>query len=135
MFVASTVTAGPPRPVESEFLKTTGGGFMLEEGLPVYAMNFEITKDLPSGYHLTFLFESPKKGQPPIKAIDYLKADENHIVVRSVPLECIRNNKRYTVEVKIYADDSESELISTHKQKIEFRLPKQIVKQAGVPIC
>ena len=127
--------AAPPKPEESEYLKTTGGGFLLEEGKPVYAMNFQITKQLPRNAELRFNFENPKKGAPDISETKNLEVSETEISVQSLPLECIRNNKVYLVTIEIRADSAESELLSTHQQKIEFRMPKQIVNQMGIPIC
>lgn len=108
---------------------------MIEKGIPIYAMNFEIIKDLPHGYFLKFLFENPRKRQPPITETRRLEIEGNSILVQSIPLECIRNKKNYSVTVEIYSDELTLDLISTHKQKIEFRLPQEIIEQVGVPIC
>ena len=127
--------AAPPEPEESEYIKSTGGGFSVAKGVPVYAMNFQIIKPLPQNAELRFLFENPKKGAPDITETGKLEISETEIVVQSPPLECIRNNRLYLVTIEIYAESSENRPLSIHKQKIEFRLPKQLIEQAGITIC
>lgn len=132
---ATLAVAGPPRPAKSEYLVTTGGGFMVEEGQAYYAMNFEFIKEPPSGYHLKFLFENPHKKQPPLTGTRRFEVKGERILVQSELLECIRNDSRYLVTVEIYTDESETDLVNRHKQKIEFSLPQTVMASAGLTEC
>lgn len=136
MLVSTTAFAAPPKPIESEYLLATGGGFLVsrEEGA-FYAMNFSIIKDLPAGYKLNFSFENPKKGAPAIENTQKLEVEGVEIIVQSPYLECVRNRKKYKVIVDIYSDDSESEKLGRHTQKVEFNMPKEVLKQFGIASC
>lgn len=135
LLTATLAVAGPPRPAKSKYLVTTGGGFMVEEGAAFYAMNFEFIKEPPSGYHLKFLFENPRKKQPPLTGTRRFEIKGERILVQSELLECIRNDSRYLVTVEIYEDESETDLVGRHKQKIEFSLPQSMVEGAGLTEC
>ncbi len=128
--------AAPPKPVESEYLLSTGGGFLISKERGVfYAMNFSIIKDLPVGYKLRFSFENPKKRSPATVEIQKLEINSAKIVVQSASLDCIRNRKKYKVTVDIYTDESESVKLGSHSQKVEFNMPKDFLRQFGIKTC
>ncbi|MEM7432929.1 MAG: hypothetical protein AAF351_13485 [Pseudomonadota bacterium] len=135
LLIASVSIAAPPKPEESEYIRSIGGGFLLDNGAPLYAMSFAIIKPLPENAHLKFIFQNPKKGEADIEETPVLEVTDTEILVQSPTLDCIRNKKNYLVTIEIYSDTTEAELISKHKQKIEFRVDKQIIKQIGIPIC
>ena len=134
--ISMSAFAAPPKPVESEYLLSTGGGFLMTRGQGVYyAMNFSITKDLPVGYKLRFSFENPRKRTPAIVETQKLEIDGTEILVQSPYLDCIRNRKKYKVIVDIYADESESVKLGSHSQKVEFNMPKGFLQQFGIETC
>ena len=131
-----TAFAAPPKPVESEYLLSTGGGFLITRGQGIfYAMNFSVIKDLPVGYKLRFSFENPRKHSPAIVETQKLEIDGTEILVQSPYLNCIRNGKKYKVVVDIYADESEFVKLGSHSQKVEFNMPKDILRQFGIETC
>ncbi len=135
ILLSATASAAPPKNAESEYLVTTSSGFYLHPGSAFYSMTFNIIKALPEAYHLKFIFQNPNKKQPAITETQALEVDGEEIRVASVPLQCVRNNKKFLVTVEIYSDESESELVSTHKQKVEFRTPKEIISHIGLKLC
>lgn len=129
------VFAKPPKSSESEYLKTEGGMFIWGEGKVFYAMNFIIKKDLPEGYHLKFIFQNTKKKGPDITETKNLKIDGKSISVQSPKFDCIRNNKKYKIEVEIFSDVNMTEKLGKHIQKIEFRVEKNIFEFSGIKKC
>ncbi len=134
--ISLNASAAPPRPVESEYLLSTGGGFLITKDQGVfYGMNFSIIKELPVGYNLRFSFENPREKSPDIVETQKLVINGNEILVQSPYLECIRNRKKYKVVIDIYGDESESWKISTHTQKVEFNVPDNLLQQLGIETC
>ena len=134
--LSMVAVAAPPEPVKSEYLETTGGGFLIARGeRAYYAMNFRIIKELPEEYVLKFSFQNPKRRSPVIEDTRNLKIEGTEIAVQSPILECIKNRKKYEVIVDIYSDKSESEKIGHHQQKIELRVPADVLEQFGVKTC
>ena len=84
VLISMNAFASPPEPVESEYLLSTGGGFLITRDRGVfYAMNFSIIKDLPVGYKLRFSFENPRKRSPAILETQKLEIDGTEILVQS----------------------------------------------------
>ena len=134
--ITMNAIAAPPKPVESEYLLSTGGGFLITRGQGIfYAMNFSIIKDLPVGYKLSFSFENPRKRSPAIVETQKLEIDGTEILVQSPYLDCIRNRKKYEVIVEIYNNESESVKLGSHAQKVEFHMPNNILEQFGIETC
>ncbi|MCH7980240.1 MAG: hypothetical protein IID59_01945, partial [Proteobacteria bacterium] len=106
ILLAGQVFASPPGAAESEYFISTGGGFMLVKGAPIYAMNFQIIKELPDGYRLEFQFQNPEESEQPLTETPILNIEGDSIAVQSAPLNCIRNGERYLGRVKIYAGET-----------------------------
>ncbi len=140
LFLIAAVPAiacpAPPKPTQSEYLVTTGGGFQVTRNRGVYySMSYRVIKDLPAGYRLVFTFENPRKGLPGIAKTQDLQVDGSEISVRSPYLECIRNRRKYRVSIDIYADDAQTEKIGRHVQKVEFNMPEAFLRQFGIESC
>ena len=128
--------AGPPKPAESEYLRTTGGMFMTSrDGTVRYVMTYEMKESMPSEYVVRVSFENPKKGEPPITETQKLEVTGNKLHIESPPLTCIRPNKRYTVLVELFDDEESDKSFGRHKQKMEYALPVEIMKEFGIQIC
>ena len=132
---ATSALAMPPKAEESDYLRTTGAGFMLEAGAPFYALTFEILQPLPDEVRFEFRFENPAAKREPLTQTAKLEINDDSVVVESVPLPCIRNNRKYIVVVEIYSGPDADEPVAKHTQKVEFRLPRAIIDQLGVTIC
>jgi hypothetical protein len=134
--ISTLALAGPPKPTESDYLRTTGGMFMTERGGIVrYVMTYEIKDTMPSEYVVRVSFENPKRGWPPIKETEVLEVSGNELRVESPPLACIRRNKKYTVLVELFADEDSEASFGRHKQKMEYAMPLEIMAQFGVQGC
>ncbi|MEO1034298.1 MAG: hypothetical protein AAFX44_01945 [Pseudomonadota bacterium] len=136
LMLSTLAIAGPPKPTESEYLRTTGGMFTTERGGIVrYVMAYEIKESMPPEYVIRVSFENPKKGEPPITDTEKLEVSGSELNVESPPLTCIRPNKKYTVVIELFADEASTESFGRHKQKMEYAVPLQVMKEFGVEIC
>lgn len=134
--LSTLVMAGPPKPTESEYLRTTGGMFTTERGGIVrYVMAYEVKESMPSEYVVRVAFENPKKGEPPITDAEKLEISGSQLSIESPPLTCIRPNKKYTVVVELFADENSAESFGMHRQKMEYAMPLEVMKQFGVRLC
>ena len=66
LLLASAALSGPPSPVESEWLVTTGGGFKVDgdvrhhEGRLRYLLQFRLRKPVTETVYVTVDFENPQ---------------------------------------------------------------------------
>lgn len=132
---ASTVFAGPPSTTQSEYFVTVGGGFMISDGKPYYALTLRMLKDLPPEHFIEVAFENPKRKQPLIVGAEKQEFVEGNLVLESPKLECIKNKKVYQAMLKVYESESKEILITEHYQKIKFQMPKQYLNQLGIKKC
>jgi hypothetical protein len=130
MLAGSAHAVSPPKPTTSEYLRSTGAGFAMspEEGVR-YGMNFAVLKAVEAPIYVTVLFESPEKGRAPLREEQVLEVGSTELAVQSERLRLLRNNKKYTVQVRLYADEARSQLLGVHKQKVLFSVPNNFVSQ------
>lgn len=114
-------------PADTEYLTTTGGGFLLKSGKPMYAMSYLVKKPLPDGSLLRVTFENPENPNEPF--VKNVKANEGEVMVRSEPMNSIKNRKNYRVLVEVVLS---TEVISSHVQFVRFEMPDALLKQIGV---
>lgn len=119
--------ASQPRAAKSEYLITTGAGFVMtpEEGVR-YGMNFAVRKKSPSTLYLKVLFENPEDAAAPLRTDQVLAPDVTEFIAQSPPLTVVRHDTRYKVEVLIYADEARSQLLGTHRQEVLFSVPPEL---------
>lgn len=127
--------AATPRPAKSDYFETVGGSFLHQDGESVYAMIYRIRKPLPDGHVLKLAFENPQDKKVPVTETRRLEYKDDRIIVQSVPLACIKNGRQYLVTLELFADDSSAKRMAIHKQKVEFKLPMEFVRQAGIKLC
>lgn len=112
------VFAMPPAPNQSEYLKSVGGGFLLNKNFLdfEYALNLEVIKKLPQKAKMIAYFENPDNPDGVLKSNVFFK-EGTTITVLSPPVKHLKI-KNYMVEVKIYSDDTMQEVVSTHSQAL-----------------
>ena len=136
---AAVYSASPPRPAKSEYLITTGAGFLLEkERGAYYGMNFSIRKPLPGAVYLVALFDNPEVPDTPLRTELVVPADATEIQFQSPGVHQIGNNKRYEVRLTLYLDADRTKVLGTHRQDVLFSMPPafliQLFDQFGVAV-
>lgn len=127
--LTSSNSSSPLSAASSEFLETSGGGFLLKSGKPMYAMTYTAIKQIPSGVVLRVSFENPEEPNAPL--VTEVMPGGERILVRSKPLNAIKNRKNYKVIVELVKD---TQIISSHVQYVRFDMPDAILVQMGVTI-
>ena len=81
--VAAVAQASRPVPTESEYLRETSRGTLVNDGGVFFVLIFELIKEPPAGYHLRFSFENPEDERSPIVEPGLLKVEGSEILVES----------------------------------------------------
>ncbi len=121
-FITGCAHLLPPEPTVSEYLKTTGGGFLMENrGLIVcrYGLILEPTRELPTDSVLLVEFENPSDATRPLKRMYSDIADQDSIIIKSPVLLSLEAYRNYQVTATLYADQSRTQCIGQHTQAIQ----------------
>jgi len=128
--VTICIAASVPKPTTTEYLISTGAGFVLskEEGA-IYAMNYEVRKPFPSSIYCVALFEDPSAPDVPLRKELTVAADAKDLEFRSPGIRTIRNDHRYTVKLMLYLDAEHTKLLAEHDQEVLFSTPRGMFAQ------
>jgi hypothetical protein len=136
--LAWAAAAGPPRPVESEWLGTKNGTFLTEGGPRgrgiQYHLEFEFRKPVTQRLYVTVDFENPRDRESPMFAELEVPAGATVLEAKSDYFQGIRNGRKYLVKVWIYADLKRTQPLGTHEQQVLFKLPRELLQQLGVEL-
>ncbi len=139
LLISTGTAIAQPAPRSSEYLKTTGGGAQVERkdgvGSVYFALHLEWNKSPPPGAYLVTEFENTSNVAAPHLVETTVALLDTKPMLRSPIYSCIINNRRYNVIVKVYSDSSKQDLIATHSQELEFRLPRNIFRQLNLKEC
>lgn len=119
-----TEAASTPKPTKSDYLVTTGAGFLMSagEGLK-YGMNYELRKDIAQPLYVIALFENPGDMAAPMRAELVVAAGSKDFQLQSPPFKTIRHDTKYEVVLQLYSDSEHTQLLGTHKQMVLFNVP------------
>ena len=130
-----SLAQSPPRPAKSKYLVTEGGGFMMKRGEGVmYAMTFSVREKLASPLYATVTFENPENRKSPFVLDLTVEPGQSEILARSPGIKRIKNGKNYKVQVLLYSDESRTERIGKHVQKVSFSLPPGMEAAFGIEL-
>jgi hypothetical protein len=124
--------SSPPRGSVTEYVKTEGGGFAIENGKVWYGITYKLLKNIGDNPSIKVAFENHKSGGAPLILNKKISSKKRKLVVSSPHLPCAAPGRNYNVTLKLY---SNNKLITTHKDKVQFSMPKQMLKQVGVKLC
>ena len=115
----------PQRPVESEYLKTSDGGFLIDYSKKEihYKLTLVAKKEIKEGGLIEIFFENPEGGEP-LKTEHIVIFNEKQFVLQSPPVNGLKAHNNYSIKVKLYSDNSKEKLISTHNQSL-YNITKQ----------
>jgi hypothetical protein len=139
LLVAVGCSVGPPRPNRSEFVISTGAGFLMTPDRGVmYGMNFELRRVMDKPVYVVARFENPEASSPPLRSDVTVEAGTLEFLVQSPRLTAITNNRRYMVDLTLYWDDAHTHAFATHRQEVLFSMPQEelwrIEKAYGIHI-
>ena len=133
MVAAAAANASEPRPTKSEFLVSSGAGFLFDEGRGAYySMSYTVRKPFPGTVYGLLVFDNPADPAVPLKAETIVDAEAKDIQVQSPPFHALTNGKVYNVQLMLYTDSAHAHLLSTHNQGVLFKVPAQIATQISV---
>ena len=131
-FIVTGCQSTQPRAEASEYFVTEGGGIMIDNSELNYAMTYKLIKNASASIYAVVEFENPKPGGSPLVAKAILKNGAKKLLVQSPKFKGIRNNRSYSTILRAYSDANHTNLITTHKQAIQFSAPSVILKQRGI---
>ena len=138
--LATLAAAKAPRPVESEWLVTTGAGFKVDgdvphhEGRLRYLLQFRLRKPVTEILYVTVDFENPQDRNLTLFTEYEILPGTTRFGVVSEMFAHIRIGEKYQVKVWIYADVNRKQLLGTHEQSVLFDMPRALVEQLGIKI-
>ena len=124
-----------PRPAKSKYLVTEGAGFMMKRGEGVmYAVTFSVREPMASPLYATISFENPENRKSPYVLDLTVEPGQARILAQSPGISRIKNGKTYKVEVLLFSDQSRTERIGKHVQKVSFALPPGMESAFGIEL-
>lgn len=129
LLAACASPSGSPKPAETEYFRTLGGGFLSNINQSVthmYGVNLLLTKPLPEDVHLVVEFENPANKNQPVtvegtyEEIKHLvnSTHDKILVLKSPEVTGIVPHTNYTITLKVYSDASKQLLITQHQQAV-----------------
>lgn len=120
-----------PKPVETEYFSTSGGGFQatLENGVltPMsYGAVFLVKKELPEDGYMVVSFENPANRQDPFieegsvqeMREQYAQRFKNVFVLNSPPITGVRKHTQYEIVISVFTGPDRQTLLTRHQQKV-----------------
>jgi hypothetical protein len=122
--VANGCSVGQPRPNRSEFVLSTGAGFLMTPDRGVtYGMAFELRRLMDRPVYVVAEFENPEQGSPPLRTDMMVEAGKLEFLVKSPRLIVLKNNTRYSVSLNLYWDEAHRQQFAKHRQEVLFSVP------------
>jgi hypothetical protein len=116
-----------PGKTTSTYLQTTTGGFVYRLGTRQWTVEVFVKplRSAPKGgpLYLTAAFENPNSSRAPL-VVEGNSLEPNSqkfgVKLESPPIWGMRDRQGYQVTVNVYADESRTKLLGTHKQVIVY---------------
>ncbi len=122
--VVAGCSVGQPSPNRSEFVLSTGAGFLMTpEGGVTYGMAFELRRMLDRPVYVVAEFENPEHGSSPLRAELIVDTGKLEFLVKSPRLAVLKNNTRYAVSLTLYWDEAHRQEFAKHRQEVLFSVP------------
>lgn len=130
LFVAACAS-NIPAPSVSDYVKTEGGGFMIERNEGVkYAMTYSLL--LSASSSATFykaVFESTIPNGELVSTEGNIEEGNSKLLVQSPVIPGVKNNQTYSVSLILFKG---GEQLVAHKDKVKFSIPSSVLEQFGV---
>ena len=140
VLLATAVWSRPPDPVESEWLVTEFGTFLINgdphgrNGTVQYHLVFRLRKPVTETLYVTVDFENPDDKENPLFSEFEVAPGATSFETKSEEIHAIRNRYKYRVKVWIHADVKRKQLLGTHEQLVLFNMPRELLERFGVSL-
>lgn len=123
LLIAAMISAcglTPPKPNESEYFKSVGGGFMYlkEEKEARYGLTVASKGNVVPGNFVEVLYDNPMGGEP-LASSHLIKDNETQFNFQSPPVNGLKAYTNYTVQIYLYEDNTKTKLLGTHVQGLQ----------------
>lgn len=126
----SACSSNMPAPSISEYVKTEGGGFLMERNAGVkYAMTYTLLGTSKSSTSYRVIFESTIPNGSPVSTEGAIEPGASKLMVQSPVIPSVKNNHTYSVSLTLYSD---SEQLTTHQDQVRFSVPSNMLAQFGI---
>ncbi|WP_444902861.1 hypothetical protein ACJJIU_13125 [Microbulbifer sp. CnH-101-E] len=130
VLVLSACGSNMPAPSVSEYVKTEGGGFLMERNAGVkYAMIYTLLKPSESATSYKAVFESTIPNGRPVYAEGAIEPGTLELQLQSPVIPGVKNNQTYSVSLTLFAGETQ---LTTHNDQVKFSLPSNMLSQFGV---
>ena len=130
VLMLSACSSNMPAPSISEYVKTEGGGFLMERNAGVkYAMTYSLLDPSKSATSYKVIFESTIPNGNPVSSEGAIEPGTSELMVQSPVIPGVKNNHTYSVSLALYTG---SEQLTTHQDQVRFSLPSNVLAQLGV---
>jgi len=130
--------ASVPRPEASEYIKTLGGGVLTDmnkhPGEAYVGVNFAWVKAPPAQAVLVAEFTNDRRPARLTTEVPVAPIDKT-FVLKSPLFGCVVNNSQYIVTITLFADQTKSTVLGTHRQAVGFAATPNIIQQMKLRQC
>lgn len=126
----------PPRAQKSEYLLSTGAGFLMQvdgDGA-AYGMTFELRKKVRKPLHAVVTFENPADPESPFVVEETIARGQRELRPGSPRFTEAHNGRIYQVRVDLYEDASKEKRLGSHVQGVLFSVPEALAPRLGVTL-
>ena len=118
----------PPKPSESEYFMTLGGGFNFDRDAKTasYGITIISKSNVAVGNVIEARFENPTGGKYLVQTLTVEKG-QSEFVFTSPPIEGLEAYTNYTTEFVLYESSSKVTVLGTHRQSLQ-----SIINQADL---
>ena len=110
-----------------------GAGFLVDDGKLAYGISYDISDKLPRPIYAVVEYQNPKNRRTPF--ISHFKLETGRkLVTESEKFETAKYRKTYKIKLKLYSDESHTNLLTTHKSKVKFNLPPALAEKMGIDL-
>lgn len=100
----------------------------------MYAMTFAVREKLATPLYATIAFENPENRGSPFLLELTVEPGQSQLLAQSPTFTRIKNGKTYKVEVLLYSDQSRTNRVGKHTQRIVFSLPPGTESGFGIEL-
>ena len=118
--MAAACNTTPPKPSESEYFVSAGGGFNFDRDAKTasYGITLESKGNVRAGNAIEARFENPAGGDDLVQTI-VAQEGQTRFVFTSPPVQGLRAYTNYSIEFILYESSSKEIVLGTHKQQLQ----------------
>lgn len=128
--VLSACASNMPAPSVSEYVKTEGGGFIIERDKGIrYGMTYSLLKSSEAATSYKAVFENTIPNGKPLAVEQAIEPGTPKLIVQSPIIPGVKNNHTYSVSLTIYTGNTQ---LTLHNDQVKFSVPSDALAQFGI---